>query len=128
MSKKWKLIYYIMTGNGISLCTVKEFITELHKQRRHEIDKDNRCLEYRFLYSLAIGKTTTCFYTTKLANTVPQFSVPSEPNTHSRTSHERAVSKLLPQLLFGLCIKGMCNAPYSTGHVFSSSHDQYPMI
>ena len=65
-----------MTGNGISVCTVKELLTELHIQRQHEIDKDDRCLEYRFLCSLAIGKTTTCFYTSKLANTVPQFSVP----------------------------------------------------
>ena len=84
-----------MTGNGISVCTVKESIVALHIKRRHEIDKDDRCIDYRFLCSLAIGKTATCFCTSKLAATMSQFSVPSEPNTHSKTSHERVVSELV---------------------------------
>ena len=34
-----------MTGNGISMCTVKESIAALHIHRRHEIDKDDRCID-----------------------------------------------------------------------------------
>ena len=32
-----------MTGNGISVLTVKESLAELHIQRRHKIHKDDRC-------------------------------------------------------------------------------------
>ena len=38
-----------MTGNDISVCAIKESIAALNIQRQHEIDKDNRCIEYRFL-------------------------------------------------------------------------------
>ena len=34
---------HIMTGNGISMHTVKESLAALHIQRRHKEDKDDRC-------------------------------------------------------------------------------------
>jgi hypothetical protein len=32
-----------MRGNGISMRTIKESLAALQIQRRHKIDKDNRC-------------------------------------------------------------------------------------
>ena len=61
-----------MTGNGISVHTVKDLIAALHKQRQHKIDKDDRCTKYKLLCSLTMVKTMTSFYTRTLADTVIQ--------------------------------------------------------
>ena len=58
MSKKRKYICHIMTGNGISVRTVKESLAALHIQRRPEIDKDDRCTEYTLMWSLTMFLNT----------------------------------------------------------------------
>ena len=59
----------LMMGNEINMRTVKESLTALHIQRRHKIDKDDRCTENTFFCSLAMDKTTTCFQTHPMADT-----------------------------------------------------------
>ena len=54
MSKKWKYICHIMTGNGISVRNNKESLAALHIQRQHKIDKDNRCRRRKKMTRLRI--------------------------------------------------------------------------
>jgi hypothetical protein len=62
-----------VTGNGNSMCPVKESIAALNIQRGHKIDKGDRCKEYTFLCSLVIDKIITCFYTRTMADAVGKF-------------------------------------------------------
>ena len=59
--QKTEEICHIMTGNGISMCTIRESLVALHIQRQHKIYKEDRCTELAFLCSLVIVKTRTCF-------------------------------------------------------------------